>query len=109
MKHLRIFENINTEKLVKDTMDEYERICDLICEFINLEKLYPCFPIKYVMRYYFDEFEDNQIALFAQVQNVDTKYDEDCLISMIEGQNLENLYIYINDPEQYKSSKKYNI
>jgi len=111
MKHLKIYENKKSENLVTNAMKEYDKICDLICKFINLEKLYPCEPIKYVIRYYFERSmeEEGDIAMFTSNVNMNYKEEDGCESSMIIGKDLENLYSFIDNPEVYKSTKKYNM
>ena len=111
MKHLRIYENKKSENLVTNAMKEYDKICDLICEFINLEKLYPCEPIKYVIRYYFENNvnDKDDVAMFTENVNMNFKNVDGCENSMIIGKDLENLYSFIDNPEVYKNTKKYNI
>ena len=68
MKYLKIFEN-NGEQVVLNAMNEYDRICDLMRDFINFEKLYNK-EVKHVIKYYYetDVFEDGDniiICLFG--------------------------------------------
>lgn len=111
MKHLKIYELKKSENLVMNTMNEYDKICALICDFINLEKLYSCGPVKYVIRYYFENNieVDGDVGMFTDNVNMDYKESDDCPGSMIVGKDLENLYSYIDNPDVYKNTKKYNM
>jgi len=101
MKYLKKYENLSTaEKMVKNAFDEYDRICDLITDFIKFEKIVN-FNIKYVFRYYFENDEDENGEYIVAIFD-----DEEPGIII---HNLEDLYRFIDNPEQYKSSKKYNL
>jgi hypothetical protein len=109
MKHLRIFESKNSEKLVLDAMTEYDRICDLMRDFINLENLNGNIKVAEVLRYYIEKdiSTDVDAAIFADIIEVGKyHYDGDDTIMITD---LEKLYRFIDNPEQYKNSKKYNL
>jgi hypothetical protein len=55
MKHLRLFENKDGKDILLDAMIEYERVCSLIVDFINLEKLVTEGGIKNVVYFYFEK------------------------------------------------------
>lgn len=108
MKHLIIFESKSAEKLVLDTMNEYDKICDLIRDFINLEELSDG-VINHVTRYYVEHDVDDNIefAIVAEAFKVG-RYDPDD-DNFVLIKDLEKLYRFIDNPEQYKNSKKYNL
>ena len=109
MKHIKLFENSNGEQIVLNTMNEYTRICDLIRDFINIEKLYNI-EVHNVIRYYFEKdmevIGDSVIICIFGFNDRD--YDEDVSIFINEEQQ-KKLYKFIEDPDLYRSAKKYNI
>ena len=110
MKHLRLFEDVDGVDIVLDAMLEYDRVCNLIKEFINFEKLYTDKPIKDIVHFYFEEnvSEWGDRILFAVVGDFDKDEDEAPAIMLNEKQQ-KNLYDFVKNPKVYKNMRKYNI
>lgn len=112
MKIQKFTENIKnssnkSEKLVKNVMNEYDNICNLIYQFIifeNIEK-----NIKSVTRYYYETNVSvvGDTAMFYEF--IKLKDDGDYPVFMLNEDELEKLYEFIDNPSLYKSTRKYNL
>lgn len=110
MKHLRLFENIDGKDVVLDAMLEHDRVCNLIRDFINFEKLYIDKAIKEVVYFYFEKnvSELGDRILFAVIGDFDRDEDTPSAIMLNEEQQ-KDLYEFVKNPKVYKNMKKYNI
>ena len=110
MKHLRLFENTNGKNDLIDAMVEYERICNLIKEFINFENIHDK-PVEDIVMYYYEE----NVAvvgdkyLFVIFGDNDKDHFDDQPGLTINEDYQQKLYDFISNPKIYKSSKKYNL
>lgn len=109
MKHLRLFEDVDGMDVVLDAMLEYDRVCELIKNFINFEKLYYSKPIEKIIYFYFEKnvskIGDN--VLFAVLDEFDT--DDSPPAIMIDEEKQKKLYEFIKNPKVYKNMKKFNL
>lgn len=109
MKHIKLFENKWTENKLKSFIAENVEICALIKEFLLIEKY-----IKYndeIISFYFENMSNNSECIIIEIligENLKNSEKVDH-VSLEESYEIENLYTFINDPEAYRNSKKYNI
>ena len=109
MKHIKLFENKWTENKLKSFISDSDEIRTLIKEFLLIEKY-----IKYedeIINFHFENMPDHSECIIIEIligeklknsEKVDHVYLE-------EPYEMKNLYTFINDPEAYRNSKKYNI
>lgn len=110
MKHLKTFENKNGKSQLLDAMIEYNRICSLIVDFINFEGLVGEDEIRNVIYYYYEadvkKIGDSVlIVVFGDYE----ERELDIPSIVISNENEEKLHEFIQNPELYKSTKKYNL
>ncbi len=106
MKHIKLFEN-NIANQLKTTINEYNRFGDLIRDYLAFNE--PELDIKDVYYYYFEK-DINDVGdegIIVSYTNSDRSEDTEGRI--IFDKQLPELYKFIEDPELYKETKKYNI
>lgn len=110
MKHLKIFENRDGRDEVLDAMVEFDRICDLIKDFINLEQLHNK-KVKDIYHYYFEKDVDEMgdMVLFALFGDNDKHDNDDNPGVMLFEEDQKKLYEFIQNPELYKNTKNFNL
>jgi hypothetical protein len=108
MKHLKLFENKNSNKEVKNAVDEYTRIGDLIRDYIKFTDT--SIEIMDVYYYYYetDLEEIGDVGLIISYTGPRRTTSDDYVYTIC-NEELESLYVFIKDPELYMSSKKFNL
>lgn len=99
MKYLNLYENKWNENSFKKFIDKKEKLYGLVKNFL-IEEEY-VLEKAYITDVYFANDGDKRF-LVVRVEN--NKADDTILIT-----DLENLYRYINDPELYIKTQKYNL
>lgn len=111
MKHLKTFESKgdNGKKLLNTVMHSYDRMCDTIKDFINFEGLVGD-EIRNVVYYYYETNVEKigDRVLFVVFGDYE-KNQLDIPAILINNKNERKLHEFIEDPELYKSTKKYNL
>lgn len=110
MKHLRLFEGKDGKDELLDAYIEFERICNLIRDFINFERLHHK-KVKGVYYYYFEKDVEvvGDRVLFAMFGDLDKDSDDDQPGVMLNREQQKQLYRFIENPTLYKSERKYNL
>ena len=109
MKHLKIYENKSIENKVLNIMNQYDDMCDVICDFINFEYDE---NKGYVLRYYIEEDlevvgDKGIIAQYGKYTKDGKSIPKDERSYVI--MDIDSLYKFIDNPELYKKTKKYNL
>ena len=102
--------NKTNNKILLDAMVEYDRVGELIKDFINFEKLIGDDKIRNVVCYYYEknvEEMGDKILFVVFGQYEDRKLDIPSI--MIDNEYEEKLHEFIQDPNLYMSAKKYNL
>ena len=114
MKHLRLFENIESEDKLKRIVEEYSELLDLMREYLALHK---------------DQLDNELVDKIEEIwfpdpmptyQNRKVKGTPLCVINYTttdgEGgtyaffkKNYDDFLSFINDPVFYKATKNYNL
>lgn len=113
MKYLKQFENNNIEKTLKSVADEHSVYCDLIKDFINIEKLWEDLYKKEItsVTFYYYEHDFAVVGDETIIAVIEENYlsdDENIPIAISEDM-FDKLYKFIENPELYKNSKKFNV
>jgi len=109
MKYLKLYENKWSENELKKFSEEKHEVYDLLKEFMIEENFTENFDS--ILNFYFASIgSSDEIVVVRFLSNIGKggdKYHEDVI--GITGQDLNNFYQFMNDPELYRSSKKYNL
>jgi hypothetical protein len=111
MKHLRLFENTENWSLskIEGIHDDLDKMKDLIFEYLILNNLIQVEEKRsyyYVLEFWLDEEED--IFFSVKIKNIIRKKDKEFDYDFTK-QQFNDLLIFMNDPEIYKNTKKYNL
>ena len=108
MKHLRIFENKDPQHMIDNAIKDYNVVADLIRDFIKFEN--PDMDIKDVYYYYYahDLKEDGDKGLIVSYTDSMRKTNDE-YVHLIYDSDFKKLYRFMEVPELYMSTNKYNI
>ena len=108
MKYLRLFENKDTEEMVENAIENYNIVGDLIRDFIKYED--PEMDIRDVYYYYYEHDLEkiNDTGLIISYTD-SRRRTSDEYVHLIYEDDLEKLYKFMEDPELYKATNKYNL
>lgn len=110
MKHLKLYEKNYNENSLESFFEEKQSFYDKIKDFLLFEEHdITDQDIIIDMYFYKDDDIEKCIIVRAMYQDDNNKYHyhEDSIV--IENNELPNLYRFMENPETYKSSKKYNL
>lgn len=110
MKHIKLFENNSGKLQLQNAMDEYDKIGKLIRDFINFEGLVTEGKIKDVVYYYYEtnvEKVGDKILFVVFGDYEKNRLDVPAI--MILNEDEKKLYKFIEDPDLYMNTKKYNM
>jgi len=109
MKHIGLYEKTWNETILKRFIKEKEGIYNLIKKFLIEEGYTVNMGVikngDAIIDVYFAN-NDGRDFLVVKIEDINGQ-DEDSVL--IDGLDLENLYKFIDNPELYKNTKKYNL
>lgn len=107
MKYLKLFENINGKNKIQNLLYEYNKMCNMLQDFIILENKVNKEDIRDVYMFYYESNLDEigKESLVVSFVDKDREYGG----TILNEKELEKLYKFIENPELYKQTKKYNL
>ena len=108
MKHIKIFENEHLkisnliESLSEQKNELYFNAKIFLENEINLKHVYQIIDM-----YYEDDNKDELYIIYLMEYSIDNIFEMDNIT--ITSEELNNFHLYIENPEQYMQSKKYNL
>lgn len=101
----KLNEKISNDNIIKKYRDEYHSILKLIKEYLLFEKIifYKDTFVRDVNFYSDDNGNDDTVEF-----EMEDRFGDKETIS-IDGERFEDLMKYIENPELYKKTKKYNL
>lgn len=104
MKHLKIFENQSNNRFEKFINDKYQIFKD-INEYFN--ELNPKITVETIEISDIDFWRRHKTEFEIEIHYVDTMGENETIV--LKNEEAQDLIDFINNPELYRSAKKYNL
>jgi hypothetical protein len=114
MKHIELFENLQLDANLKKTINDYSELVKLCKEYLNLHKdeldnqleVTEIKDIWFPNNKYFPKNVFPKRPIFSI--NYETS-DNDLNTYSLDKEKYDDFLLFLDDPELYKSVKKYNL